>query len=152
MKNAISPRSPKNESPTKKKKLTIFEILENPKYRKFFKTFATREYAIENILFYEEVQRFKDLNENERKIRFLDIMDLFIDCSSEFSINTSKKLIDKMKEKVEDCPCEMFDEILDNLIAETLSNVYYNFLVSNLYEEMIMSNSSSFKAFYIFSK
>jgi len=51
LKNAISPRSPRNESPTKKKKLTFFEILENPKYRKFFKTFATREYAIENILF-----------------------------------------------------------------------------------------------------
>jgi len=104
------------------------------------------------FFFYEEVQRFKDLNENERKLRFLDIMDLFIDCSSEFSINTSKKLIDKMKEKIEDCPCELFDEILDNLIAETLSNVYYNFLVCELYDEMISSDLSTHKAFYVFVK
>jgi hypothetical protein len=49
----------------KEKKVVQFkmdEVLENPKYRKFLKTFCTREYAVENVIFYEQVRNIKRWN------------------------------------------------------------------------------------------
>jgi hypothetical protein len=110
----------------KVEKMKMEQVLENPKCRKFLKAFCTREYAVENLIFYEEVKEFKELNLKERKERSENILKLFIisteDCI--YQINTTKKLINKVLERVEECPEDLFDEMVEDLIVQTLCTVY----------------------------
>jgi hypothetical protein len=95
---------------------------------------------------------FKELNLEEKKKRSENILKLFIistdDCI--YQINTTKKLIDKVLERVEECPEDLFDEMVDDLISQTLCTVYMRFSNSEIYEEMIKSTQTSFHSKVIF--
>ena len=127
------------------------EILENEKYRKFFKTFATREYSVENIVFYEEVKKFKKLNEEERKIRSLEMIEIFLNTESMLEINTTAELTKEILRNVEESKEDLFDKMLSDLTFGTISNSYDRFLFSDLYQEMMIKEKLKKKPqYYLF--
>jgi hypothetical protein len=143
-KKKSSKSSEKSIKEEKVEKLKMSEVLQNPKLRKFFKTFCAREYAVENVIFYEEVMEFQKLNLNKRIERCQNILKLFVvpgdDCV--YQINSTGKLLKLLKERQEECPVDLFDVILQDLINETMTNVYMRFLTSDIYQDMINSTKT----------
>eukprot|EP01080_Neovahlkampfia_damariscottae_P007434 gene7434-11757_t len=141
------------QEPLKKKKYTLEEILEDPKLRKFFKTFSTREYSVENVIFYEEVEKYKKLSEKKRRGRSCDIIKLFIESDSTYEINTTAKLKKKVLESLHEAKVDLFDVILKDLVQETMSNIYCRFILSELHRDMINSTmDKSNKPMYLIVK
>jgi hypothetical protein len=147
MNQVVIVKEKKNKSKSEKgikeevkvEKLKMSEVLGNPKLRKFFKTFCAREYAVENVIFYEEVMQFQKLNLDKRVDRAQKILKLFVVPSDDcvYQINSSSKLLQLLKEKLEECPTDLFDVILQDLINETISNVYMRYLTSDIYQDMV---------------
>jgi hypothetical protein len=115
-----------------KMNITLEQVLKNKKTFKLFKLFCASEYAVENILFYEAVEMFK----NNSLIQALDSRDLaskiiktFFEKDSPNELNTSSLLINKcIDDFKENGPKEnIFDKILNTILAEQLSDTFIRF-------------------------
>jgi hypothetical protein len=74
--------------------LKPMEILNDGKYRSFLKSYMIKKYAVENIIFYEEVEIFKILYDDEkRRKRAFQIYNEFLKPGSRFELNISSKLM-----------------------------------------------------------
>jgi hypothetical protein len=131
-------------------KLSLTEILEDDSKRKFLKSFATREYSVENIIFYEEVMKFQKMDQEERKKKSKLMSDFFFNSDSIYEINTTKKMKDDVELNFEESPAELFDEILRDIVLNTISNTYDRFIFSDLYKEMIEPKKSSKVKYLLF--
>jgi hypothetical protein len=131
-------------------KLSMYEVLKDDSCRKFLKSFATREYSVENIIFYEEVKKFQKMNQEERKKTSKLMVDFFFDPDSIYEINTTKKMKDDVELNVEESPVELFDEILKDIVMNTISNTYDRFIFSDLYKEMVEPKKSSKVKYLLF--
>ena len=107
---------------------------------KYFKLFATKEYSVENIVFFEEVQMYKELNEEKRIERGKSIMENFFQFDSVNEINTSRKYVIEMKNKIkegeENFSKDFFDSVLLDVIQTNLSDTFQRFKFSELFREM----------------
>ena len=130
-----------SRKPTKvvEKQIELMDVLEKKSFLKFFKLFATKEYSVENVVFYEEVQTYKKItDEKKKKIRIDQMMSTFFDSDSMHEINTSKKLITSLKEEIEknNFSDDFFDSILTDVIQTNLSDTFQRFKNSELFKEM----------------
>ena len=105
---------------------------------KYFKIYASREYSVENVIFFEEVSIFKTLNENKKEIRAKEMGKIFFEPDSIHEINTSKSLISIVLQDIQDGKiCEyLFDIVLRDVIQNNLSDTFQRFVISDLYVEM----------------
>eukprot|EP01080_Neovahlkampfia_damariscottae_P005242 gene5242-8853_t len=120
--------------------ITVKDCLENPKYLKYFKSYAASEYSSENIIFYEESTKYLSIEKFEaREIRAKFIYETFLTREGEYEINTNAKLINEVKQKIseKDFPKELFSKIWDDLYSSVFRDIYLRFV------------HSSFKLFHI---
>ena len=120
------------------KSINLNETLKDPNFLKFFKLFSASEFSSENVIFYEEVQKYKIITDpNERVSRADQILKIFFTSDSIYEINTSRSFLITLKEEMEEnCSCELFDEILKDVMNTNLSDTFQRFRFSDLYIEM----------------
>ena len=129
--------------------MDLSTILETPKFLKYFKLYATHEFSVENVIFWEEVQNYKKLKEKERNENADKIIDAFMKDDSIYEINTTQKLIKQMEEeKKKECHEEIFDPIVKDVKNTNMMDTYQRFLSSALYKEMMEKKRK--KTYFLF--
>jgi hypothetical protein len=118
------------------KPVSLDDVLKDSGYRNFFKTHLAREFGTETIIFYEEVQYYKQLNETERKSRVDKMIEIFFDASSFYEINTSLALKKTVLENKESASKELFDEILDDCLNSIRQDSFKRFQQSEMFQQM----------------
>lgn len=124
-----------------KRDFTKEDIFSHPVYYKFFKLFATKEWNIENLLFYEAVKEYQQMKEDERKVRVQEILDTFFTEGSDYEININKSAIDKVK-NINTPEKDIFNEILSEVIYSSINPCLERFLSSELAIEMQMKDKT----------
>jgi hypothetical protein len=130
-------KSPRNQK--EKAQPDLKEVLMNPSYLSYFKLFATQEFNVENIIFFEEVTLFRLCSDEKLKGRAIQIKESFLCSDSAYEINTSQKLIKVVESKIEneEFDVEMFDKILSDLEFAVFTDMFSRFSLSEMYEQMI---------------
>jgi hypothetical protein len=128
--------APSEKTPSERKKTlrsemsTVRDILSNSEVRRIFKLQATREYCVENVLFWEANEKFKKIkDEQERKMELEKIINLFLMPNSTLEVNTTKQMIQRVLEEAKsDVVSELvLEEITNDLEGSVLSDLYGRF-------------------------
>lgn len=119
--------------------MKLLDVLENEKYRQYFKMFCMNQFCIENIIFYEEVLKYKNIPEH-RKLLGENIINTFFIKDSLYEINTTEKLMQDTRERVKKNEKNAFDEILTEIQTDILLNVFKEFKNSASFITMLMSD------------
>lgn len=147
-KELTSPRSKELTSPRSLSSLTLKyidsqtvtlkDVLENDTYREYFKVYTLSKFCVENVLFIEEVYKYKNLAKEKRKSFGNSIMDLFFENGSSYELNTNQDLKIKAKNGVENGEDEAFDEVIAELTNTVLLGMFKDFKDSTLYVDMLL--------------
>jgi hypothetical protein len=116
--------------------INLGAVLENEHFLGFFKLFATKEYCVENVLFYEEVQEYKHLNSLERQLRAKEMMDQFFDEDSINEINCSRNEKIRLFQEYKDFKEDLFDGTLAELMI-TFYDMFERFQKSEYFGQML---------------
>lgn len=123
-----------------KREFTKEEIFSNPSYYNYFKLHMTKEWNVENLVFYEAVQEYKRSNEEERRKKIKTMIDLFFVEGSEYEININKSSIDKIKKETDKAEISLFNDILCDVMYSSINPSLERFLSSDLVIEMQMKD------------
>eukprot|EP01080_Neovahlkampfia_damariscottae_P003310 gene3310-5751_t len=134
----------KETSESTTKLVTLLDVLENDKFRIYFKQFAESEYSKENVLFWEDAQEFKKIEDlAERMGEAHRIFKSYLTIDSEYEINVSSKLESSVKENLflnllnDECPNDLFDSIIFELEMTNLNDTFSRFKFTTLYHENV---------------
>lgn len=126
-------------------------VLEDDSKRYFLKKFAQNEYSGEPFTFYEEVLAYKLITDVDKKMSTAEkILKNFLEDQGIYQVNTTAKLIHPIKDKIlkfafyqiQDSKEELilqneiFDDVVDDVILNQISDIFFRFKKSKLYEEM----------------
>ena len=110
------------------------EIFSNPKLTELFIKFAQNEYSMENVLLYNEIQKFKKMAEKERIKNSSRIYLKYLNGEySELEVNVPRRWSNRVKIKLDsnEIPnIDLFDDVL-TITRENLSDTYSRFILSN---------------------
>ena len=145
---------------------SLNEVLENAKMRNFFKAFLSNKFCLELVIFIEQVNMYRMLAQQkevsfsmsmtnlmeevemnalmdgnhvavEKKGQY--IVDTFLDDNALFQINTSKKLINGMKQTLKEkgfVPT-LFNDIVNEIKGAVLVQLFEEFVSTDIYQEML---------------
>jgi hypothetical protein len=120
----------------------LSNFIYNKKYVPIFKKFLEVEYSSENIEFIEEVERFKTIKSDEKRIqRSKEIFAIYIKhgASKELNLNsTIRKLFYQELESYKNenkSPINMYDAIVDEVII-CMVDGFYRFQLTEDYKEL----------------
>jgi hypothetical protein len=119
------------------------EVLNNQTYFKYFKLHATSEYSVENLVFYEEVHKYKKMGESQRKERSKQMVEVFFASDSVYQINTTKTFMDKVNEGLETSDVELFDSLLKDVVQSNLLDMFQRFMTTERYQQMLEGKKKS---------
>ncbi|EFC41756.1 G protein signaling regulator [Naegleria gruberi] len=120
--------------------ISLEESLINPQYRKVFKLFAAKIYAIESLLFWEHAtayQKLKTLKKRRQLAQY--IIDTYLNSDSMLEINISsamKKRVLSTFEKEGAIP-ELFDDVKVSMEGDAIKDSFLRFVESELYDQRI---------------
>ncbi|KAL0479014.1 hypothetical protein AKO1_007887 [Acrasis kona] len=121
--------------------LTLEKVLLDKRMSKFFHLFVSREFAQENVMFWQEVNvKYKKTeDENKRRIIGDKIIKSFLNQDSILEINVSNTI---KKEVVEvfmrEGPLfEIFDEAVMDIQSQVLTHLFTRYCQSKLFKEML---------------
>ena len=119
-------------------KLEINDVLENLEFRGYFKAHLKKEWCSENMVFYEEIEEYKKLEFEERKVKSLEMVEQFFSTASILEINTSQTLKNDVLKltKEGEAPLDLFDEIIGDLTSNMLLDSFKRFKKTQLYAKM----------------
>lgn len=127
-------KSSKNEE---KKEITLQDVLSNDLYRKYFKVHITKEFAVENLVFWEEVQIYKEIkDENVRKERIVKMIDIFFQENSIYEVNTSKKRIKEITDNKDKADINIFQEVENDVYESCFIDAFIRFSATEEFVEM----------------
>ena len=119
------------------------KILESEDLRDYFKAYLRTEYAIEPLLFYEDVQIFQQLPlDQERFFKAQEICQTYLRSTSDLEINVSgklKKLLSEELKRSKDTDVvgiEIFDEMVKHICDTLLIDTFPRFHLSKIYIEL----------------
>jgi hypothetical protein len=118
------------------KQNSLFEKLKDSKFVAYFKSYLTKQYATELILFYFEVLSYRNINDNdELKESFEYIINTFIKKYSDMELNvTEKKINDILSIDTSLISNETFDDILLD-VQFMLNDQYLSFKGTEEFED-----------------
>jgi hypothetical protein len=115
------------------------QVLKHPVSRRYFHLFASKEFSAENVLFWQEANRYSRLTDkNMKREKAESIIDAFFDTNALLGINISnvskKNVLTRLNEEgpVDD----LFEEIVQDLQAGVLWDTYNRFKDSELFKDM----------------
>ena len=129
------------EATESSKDMTLQEILADTHIRKIFKCFAAKIYAVESILFWEQVSLYQKVKyDDQRQILADSIIKTYLDPKSLLEINTSSahktRLFNLLRD--EGPVPHLFDDMQKNMELDTLADTYARFIESDMYEVRVL--------------
>lgn len=126
--------------------INVREVIKDRKSRRFFKLYASKEFSVENILFWEEVQKYKA--SKNKKQHAEQILQNFLSRDAIYELNINRKLIEKVKEKLEkEGPTTtLFDKVVLEIETTVMQDTYGRFRKSALFKEMVQTKRKSRKS------
>eukprot|EP01080_Neovahlkampfia_damariscottae_P010222 gene10222-2642_t len=140
----ISRRSRKKKgSKFEKLEKAEIKIMEDDELRQYFKAYMRTEYAVEPILFYEDVRVFQHfLSDQDRYYKAVEICESYLRSTSDLEINVSGKLKKilaqelKLSKETGNVNTDIFDEMVKHICDTLLIDTFPRFHVSKIYEEL----------------
>eukprot|EP01080_Neovahlkampfia_damariscottae_P002739 gene2739-4148_t len=131
-----------NEKKNQNVELDLSDVMKDKKSMKYLKLFATRELSVENVLFYEEVQKYRLMNDEQRAIRAEQIHQIFFSSDSVYEINTARKFLICLEERRRNgnSSSELFDSVLRDVVNSNLMDTFQRFKLSELFVDMQQKN------------
>jgi hypothetical protein len=123
--------------------LTTTEILNDLKARKYLKVFMASLFQTENIIFYEEVENYKKLNDEERKIRANEMYNTFFEKDAGYELNVNQKQKTNILNGLENYSVNLYDSVLKEIIV-LLDDSCNEFKKSKLYNELFDDNKTDY--------
>jgi hypothetical protein len=117
--------------------ISLNDLLNTPKYRKHFKYYLIQDKSLENMLFLEEVEIYKQLGFEERKVRSEMIYSYFIETNSLYEINISNELKIDILENMKFAKLDLFD-VLYEYTKKNMIDSYMRFITTDSYFNMLM--------------
>eukprot|EP00761_Pharyngomonas_kirbyi_P012548 gb/GECH01012575.1/.p1 GENE.gb/GECH01012575.1/~~gb/GECH01012575.1/.p1 ORF type:complete len:522 (+),score=103.63 gb/GECH01012575.1/:1-1566(+) len=113
--------------------------------RECFKQFLIREFSVENLLFWIEVEQFKKVSGDEMNQIANQIFETYIMYGSAFEINIDDELSAGIRERIHNgnISSDMFDEVQDYIYHAMQADSFERFKQSNLYKNFMAQNPSS---------
>eukprot|EP01080_Neovahlkampfia_damariscottae_P010572 gene10572-3091_t len=132
---------------------TIDSIFKNPTKLKMFKSFAEKEFSLENIFLYEQIKIFEELENEQRREKANLLFSKFLNgANSELEVNVAgnqtKDIMKHLNDESYFIDKEFFSDILHS-IKENLSDTYSRFQLTEEYEHFrsinyLVSESTGF--------
>lgn len=120
--------------------ISFNNVLHKKQYRKYFKMFCEKEISAENINCWELIERYKTETIIEKRIKIAkEIYQNYIARDSEYELNISESLAEKLYEKIystSSLPVNFFDE-LQSIIFKIMTDTYSRFIQSDIFQQMI---------------
>jgi hypothetical protein len=117
-------------------------ILKNQRYYSFFKLFTINQYAIENLIFYEEYLNFLKIIDHSKRIKKCKYIKFqFLNKNSINQLNISDITIQKFNLNLDSsdsfqiCNLDILDDVFLE-VKQILFNIYLNFIQSDLFFNM----------------
>jgi hypothetical protein len=99
-------------------------FINTKKGREIFKKFAKQEWSLENILFYEQIDKYKKIKVSKvSKKRANEILVNFIEVGSVLEVNLAADVRKSTKNKILNFSKDDFKDIFDDAIKETKRNM-----------------------------
>lgn len=153
-----SHRTKKIEEQQKKKDIKVYNpevnsillIMSNPQTSVLFKEFSMKEFSIENIMFWEEVQQYKKIKPKYHVKRFKcasRIFSSYLDGSAVMEVNIPQSARNEVKQKIDsflkentELPNDLFEKC-ENTIISNMIDIYARFYKSQTFQQYITSLS-----------
>jgi hypothetical protein len=128
---------------------TITQILSSSdkKLAEMFKSFTMKEFSIENVLLYYDIQKYKAMSERN-KIKFVQYLyETYVDEKSSLQVNLPKQTIDDLKKKTlqvaetKQIPENLYDGMMVEL-NQNLLDTYSRFFDSKEFKQYLLSGST----------
>lgn len=114
----------------------IVDTLNDSLAREFFTEFVKNEWASENIVCYDDIQKYKSETKENKKQSAQNIFNLYLNgASSQLEVNVPRSENDKVKQKLEsgeELKDDLFEGIENNVIINLCDN-YSRFIKTNEY-------------------
>jgi hypothetical protein len=138
-----------NESEEKRKSVKkVEQVLQSDLGRFYFKAYATSEFSVENILFYEEVMNFKNMKNSKtfeisKQIeKAATMIQIFLTKDSIMEVNTNDTIVEAILGKLQEFKNDtneqgidsLFDELLKDIVS-VLEDTFSRFIFSHYHQE-----------------
>lgn len=117
-------------------------VLDEKIGRQLFRQHLVSEFSIENLLFYDAVNEFKEDKAVSRQVRAKKIFTIFLQSTAEFQINIPSRVLQNIEDKLnrdEEIAVDLFDEAQDEAYRLMQNDSFARFRRTNVYEEYIGS-------------
>ncbi|KAL9642026.1 hypothetical protein ABK040_004079 [Willaertia magna] len=107
--------------------------------REVFKQFLVREFSVENLMFYTEVQYFKQLEQDDETLKETaqTIYDTYVQLGAPFEINVPQPLRDEVRKSMDKPNLSIFDQT-ENAVKKTMEEEsFVRFKKSRLFQNFI---------------
>jgi len=120
-------------------KISFEEILSSPIGREHFKQFLVREFSVENLMFYTEVDYFTTLtDQSEIRENAKSIFETYVDSGAPFEIHIDQKERDECQKTLEsNLSVNAFNNAKKSVFNSMQENSYPRFMKSKLYRDML---------------
>ncbi|KAJ3445407.1 double hit isoform b [Anaeramoeba flamelloides] len=123
--------------------IPFYKLVSKKQYSIFFMNFLKSQYNEENLLFYNEVINFKQLENNEELTeKAEEIFNNFIKTDSKMQININGMTRGNIQTRMEsnNISSDLFNEAQNQIYLLMLNDPYTRFLDSSYYEELQKTN------------
>jgi hypothetical protein len=120
----------------------LYDVLEQDTKRIYFEKFATAQQCTEGIIFYEDVKLYKKLDDICAKAKKAqEIVTVFLCPEGMFQINTKSVLVEEIEWNIQNGKIDdtLFDDVLREMVANTLLDAFCRFKHDTSYELMQVS-------------
>jgi hypothetical protein len=130
------------------KKMEVLDALNNEEYRMLFKEFCQYELSTENIYFWEECLKYEEwISKEQRLTHAKQLYNIFIDPTSNNSLNIDIHAIKAIKKRIDDCENNSasqddLSDLLDlvkSLVELCMSDTFHRFYNDKTYQNKISS-------------
>lgn len=116
----------------------LYSVLHNKESLRFFKNFCIQEFSIENILFWLEVEAFRETNSEEQRILFSQhILSTYIKRSAPLALNLDFDLSKTVSHYTPSSEKTLFDELQSFVFMLIKQSSYTSFENSELFEKFV---------------
>ena len=111
----------------------FFSLLRHPKYVTVFEEWLRSDHSFENLLFWKEVEEYKELPPDQLVTRAKAIMTRYFELGSEYEINLDHYQKINLKERCGNPTPDLFDEIQISIFLLMRLDSYPKFIESDAF-------------------
>jgi len=120
-------------------RMTLKELLENPVAKKYFRNFLIEEFCLDNLLFYEEVNRYRECGDDTERLKIArSIYNEFISTGSPNEVNVTYEVRKQIESRFEEeASVNLFDLAGDSIFDLMEIAMHDRFYTSHHWQEYI---------------